>query len=653
MSSALASRWPRYARSVCAAGIVASLWAATRLTDRQRVEASVDLTQRFRFSRTVLPDIEGPERWNVRRNIHPDLRRITAFMAIGSGVALGDLDGDGLPNDLCLVESRTDQVIVAPVPRTGERYRPFALDFRGYFTRERMGPVGCVPGDFNEDGHTDLLALFIGRAPLVLLRRAGQALAAPAFRVQPLAAADPLWNSATAALADFDGDGHVDILLGNYFRDGDDVLNPQGAGEAHLPYSQGRAFNGGGERVFRWTGATGTAAEPSVSYVEEPEAFPPGYPRGWALAAAAYDLDGDLRPEVYVAHDFGPDRLLHNVSERGRIRFRLAEGKVGFGTPLSKALGRDSFKSMGVDFGDISGDGRADIYVSNLTTARGLLESHEAFINTGDADALLRGEAPFVDRSESLGLSRTGWAWEARLADFDNDGLLEAVQAVGFMRGTVNRWPELQEMALANDVISHRAAYSWPNLPAGSEVSGHEQNPFFVRQGDRFVNIAAAIGFGEEAASRGIATGDVDGDGDLDLVVSNQWAPSTYYENLCSGCGAFLGLHVVHAAAEPGVPGLVVRSGHPRPGDRVRPAVGAAIRVVRRDGRVLIGHVDGGSGHTGKRSQDVMFGLGPEGGEADVTLSLRLPGGAARTEHLKLAAGWHTLVIGADAGASR
>jgi hypothetical protein len=144
----------------------------------------------------------------------------------------------------------------------------------------------------------------------------------------------------------------------------------------------------------------------------------------------------------------------------------------------------------------------------------------------------------------------------------------------------------------------------------------------------------------------------VDGDGDLDLVVSNQFAPSTYYENLCRDCGGFLGLDIVHAVDGPGASGLIVRDGRPRPGERVWPAVGTAVQVVRHDGRILIGQVDGGSGHSGKRSQDLMFGLGPEGGESDVTLSLRGAGGV-RTERLKLRPGWHTLVVGADAGASR
>jgi enediyne biosynthesis protein E4 len=294
----------------------------------------------------------------------------------------------------------------------------------------------------------------------------------------------------------------------------------------------------------------------------------------------------------------------------------------------------------------MNGDGLADIYVSNMTSPRAGFESQEVFINTGDLAAYARGVAPFVERSESLGLSRTGWAWEARLGDFDNDGVLEALQAVGFMRGTVNRWPQIQELAMANDAISDDARLAWPNMGPDDEISGHQQNPFFVRTGDRYVDIAKAIGFMEDYCSRGIATADTDGDGDLDISVSNLWGPSTYYENHCPDCGNFLGLHVVWPAVPPAVEGVLVRDGHPALGERVRPAIGTAVRVVRSDGRVLIGQVDGGGGHTGKRSPDLLLGLGRSTAESEVTLSWRNPGGGVRTEQLRLKPGWHTVVLG-------
>jgi enediyne biosynthesis protein E4 len=648
MSSWLRSPVGRHARVICAAGIAMGLWAATRLADRTTLEASSEITRRFQFTRTTLPEIPGPEPWSIRKYVHPSLSRVPVFVSgIGSGVAVNDLDGDGLSNDVCLVESRTDQAIVEPAPGTGERYAPFALPLGDGFVRDRMAIMGCMPGDFNEDGRMDILLAFAGKTPVLLLRREGSTLGPAAFRVQPLVEPDQVWITGPVGSADYDGDGHVDLLVANYFKDGSDIYNAQGTGRVEMPHSQSRAYNGGGQRFYRWTAAT-AGPEPSVSFVEETEALPRDMPKGWSLATASYDLDGDMLPEVYIAHDFGPDRLLHNVSRPGHIRFRVVEGEQGFATPLSKVLGHDSFKSMGVDFGDMNGDGLADIYVSNMTSPRAGYESQEAFINTGDTAAFARGKAPFVDRAESLGIARTGWAWEARLADFDNDGVLEALQTVGFVQGTVNRWPELQELALANDVVSDNVRLAWPTMVAGDDVSGHQQNPFFVRQGDRYVNVAAAIGFKEDHTSRGIALADANGDGGLDIVVSNMWGPSTYYENRCGGCGQFLGLHIVRPSAGAGEgTGVVVRDGHPRSGDRLRPAVGTMVRAVRADGKVLLGHVDGGGGHTGKRSPDVLLGLGPQGGESEVRLQFRLPGGAVRTETLRLKPGWHTVILGA------
>src|SRR4029453_6819198 len=93
--------------------------------------------------------------------------------------------------------------------------------------------------------------------------------------------------------------------------------------------------------------------------------------RGWSLAIGAADLDGDLLPELYFANDFGPDRLLHNRSTPGHPRFELLEGRRSLTTPKSKVLGHDSFKGMGVDFGDLNGDGWPDIYASNITPEHG------------------------------------------------------------------------------------------------------------------------------------------------------------------------------------------------------------------------------------------------------------------------------------------
>src|SRR6185436_4387767 len=128
-----------------------------------------------------------------------------------------------------------------------------------------------------------------------------------------------IWVTGSATTADLDGDGHLDLIFANYFKDGSDVYNRFAAGTVSMPESFSHAFNGGGERIYRWTGSsTGT-----VTYEEVLNALPAGVGGGWGLAIGACDLDGDLLPELYVAHDFGPDRLFWNRSTRGHISFAL------------------------------------------------------------------------------------------------------------------------------------------------------------------------------------------------------------------------------------------------------------------------------------------------------------------------------------------
>ena len=633
------------ARNLTAVFLIIGLFVALRISLHVSQTEITSAAVRFGFSKTTLPEIGGPP-VRMQRLVHPSLQRISAFVStVGAAVALNDVDGDGAANDACYIDTRTDQVIITPVPGTGDRYKPFPLNHGSLFNRDRMAPLGVLLSDVNEDGRVDVVVYYAGRSPLIFLWRSAneKSLSEANYIARDIFPAE-IWMTGSATTADLDGDGHLDLIFANYFKDGSDIYNPTADGTVSMPQSFSHAFNGGGERIYRWTGST---AE-TVTYEEVVDALPAGVGGGWGLAIGACDLDGDLFPELYVAHDFGPDRLFWNRSRPGHIQFALLEGKTTFTSPKSYVLGKDSFKSMGVDFGDLNNDGIQDIYVSNITEPRGLQESQMMFVSTGAMNNLETGIAPYVNRSESLRLSRTGWAWDAKLDDFDNDGRLEALQATGFIRGSDNNWPEIQELGTGNDVLISSLG-SWPRIQYGADLAGHNQNPFFVQAGSHFVDISKQIGFGEDYVSRGIATADVDLDGRLDMVVSNMWGPATYYHNESPRSGTFLGLRLLHAIGDTVSNTTVVREGLPNADMKGRAAVGAKVTVTLPIGRVLTRQVDGGNGHSGKRSSDLHFGLGEVAGPVQVRLDWRDRFGRVQYKVLNVNAGWYTVLLGANA----
>ena len=643
------------ARNVTAILLVIGLFVTLRVSLHVSEAEVASAAARFGFSKTILPEIGGPP-VRMQRLVHPSLQRISAFVStIGAAVALNDVDGDGVANDACYIDTRTDQVVITPVPGTGDRYKPFALNQGPRFNRDRMAPVGVLLSDVNEDGRVDVVVYYAGRSPLIFLwhpagENGGPTLSDANYIARDIFPAE-IWVTGSATTADLDGDGHLDLIFANYFKDGSDVYNPSGAGSVSMPESFSHAFNGGGERIYRWTSST-TGTDPQVTYEEVVNALPAGVGGGWGLAIGACDLDGDLLPELYLAHDFGPDRLFWNRSTPGHIQFALLQGQNTFNSPKSYVLGKDSFKSMGVDFGDLNDDGIPDIYVSNITEPGGLQESQMMFVSTGAMNHLENGLAPYVNNSESLGLSRTGWAWDAKLDDFDNDGRLEALQATGFIRGTNSNWPEIQELGTANDVLISSVG-SWPKIQYGADLAGHNHNPFFVQVGNHFVDIAKQIGFGEDYVSRGIAIADVDLDGRLDMIVSNMWGPASYYHNESARSGAFLSLHLLLPIDDSDSNITMVREGPPTGDMKGRSAVGAVVSVTLPSGRVLTRQVDGGNGHSGKRSPDLHFGLGEVSGRpVQVKIDWRDRFGRVQHKVVRVNAGWYTVLLGSNSEVS-
>ncbi len=622
-----------------ALAMILVLYGFTRLPSLPQDERK-ELASRFAFSKTQIPAPPGDLRRTVRP-VHPSMEHIAGWIsAVGAGVALNDLDGDGLNNDLCNVDTRVDRVQVAPVPGTGARYAPFTLDPDPALPHDRrtMAPMGCVPGDWNEDGRMDALVYYWGRPPVLFMRRDSQGMSPAAYRAQPLAPVEQVWNTNALTSADVDGDGHLDLIVGNYFPDGARILDAQGTGTEHMHKSMSRSENGGINRLYLGAGSisqTASGPEPTAVFREAPDAFDPKTAASWTLAAGAADLDGDLLPEIYFGNDFGNDRLLFNRSTPGHPRFEALIGHKGFTTPTSKVLGRDSFKGMGVDFGDLNGDGRLDIYVSNIAQNWALEESHFVWVANGGRKEMERGVAPFEDQGEALGMSRSGWGWDSRFADFDGDGVPEAVQAIGFLRGTKNRWPELHELAMGND--NHMVSTSaWHRFKEGDDLSGHLHNPFFVRASDgRYYDVAPEVGIGQSHVTRGIALADVDGDGDLDFAIANQWETSWFFRNDSPRTNT----------------SLVLDLRLPNANGTSRPAIGAEVTLQRPDGKRMVAQVDGGNGHSGKRAPEVYLGLGRTAPETvlPVDVKWRDGSGKVRQQRFQLKPGDHTLVLGDSA----
>jgi len=590
------------------------------------------------------------------RQVNPAYFKIRAWISsVGASVAINDVVGHGKSDGMCFVDTRTNKVVVTytPTAPTADQFTPFMLNPAPLpYSDSTMAPMGCTPGDYNGDGRMDFLVSFWGRSPILYMAKSDAAtVSAQAYKpveLLPQAVSDgtyhgPDWNTNAVGVGDFAGHGHPDIIIGNYFPNSA-VLDPNGQKNVAMPNSLSSANNGGGAHVLRWVSAK-SGDDPSVSYVEDKDAIPFANSAGWTLAIASADLTGDGLPDVYIANDFGHAFVLHNVSDGKTIKFNTVFGKRTPTTPKSFVMGNGSFKGMGVDFADINDNGNFDAMVSNITAAYGLEESNFLWINKSKSNADMKkdldsGYAPFTQEAQQYGVAWTGWCWDVKMGDFLNDGNQEILQTDGFVKGNINRWPWLQDMAMMNDDLLSNPAM-WPNVGPGDDIAGSEAMAFYARNGSgKYVNVNKQLGVAFQTPTRGVAMGDTTGTGRLDFAVAYQFGGPKFFANTSKDLGDYLDLHLVRPTTDNQTGTGLENTG--------TPAYGATVTVTA-NGKSQISQLDGGSGHGGKRSFDVHFGFGMYMGPVQVHLQWRDNDGALHTQDMQMKEGSHTLMLSGNA----
>ncbi len=465
---------------------------------------------------TFANTITTSDSFNIQSNV---------YIYNGAGVAVGDIDNDGLP-DLFFSGNMVSSRLYL---NKGNMQFEDITERAGVKTNRWC--TGATMVDINNDGLLDIYVSVSGpgagskgadRANLLFINNGDHTFteAARAYGI-----ADTGFTT-HAVFLDYNGDGYLDLFLLNNspkdFARGEADTHPLGV-RSDSPEGWNTLYRNNGNGTF-----TDVSREAGILRQI-----------GYGLGVVVADVNRDGRPDIYVSNDVTPNDALY-----------INNGNGTFTDKAAVSLKHTSIAGMGVDIADFNNDGWPDIVQMDmlpaepeqrkrmsgyLTYARRNEQRHRGFRDDYDANALQlsngvtpAGDVVFSEIANLAGVATTDWSWSALFADFDNDGLKDLFITNGYPKAPNDL--DYQAAVFAAHRANNQAA---PREQLRDLRSYRVPNYLFRNNGDlTFSDVSKAWGMVQPGFSYGAAYVDLNNDGKLDLVVNNIDAPASIYENV-------------------------------------------------------------------------------------------------------------------------